>query len=85
MSQNSQKLIELGRALMKRGSFQKQEFLANYTALSRTEAATVLGCRPRDLHEHLKPDYVLNGRGKYLIASVRAKQNELITRSAKIA
>lgn len=83
--QNSQKLIELGRSLLKKGDFEKRTFLANYTALSRTEAAAVLGCRPRDLAEHLKPDYHLNGRGKYKIASVLSKQNELITRSAKIA
>ena len=79
-----QKLIELGQSLLRKGDFEKRLFLETYTVLSRQEAAAVLGCRPRDLHSVLLPDYFLNGRPKYKIASVLAKQNELIAITNRI-
>ena len=82
-AQKKQKAIELGLSLMKHGDSIRREFLESQTVLNRTQAAGVIGCRPRDLHNHLKPDFYLSGP-KYKIASVLAKQNELIARSAPI-
>lgn len=53
----------------------KRALLRDEAALSQVEAAAIIGCRPRDLHEFLKPSFYRNGRPKYVAADVLAKRD----------
>lgn len=84
MPTRRQKEIELGQTLMARGAFDKKAFLENFSALTQTEAALILGCRPRDVQSILKPDFYLKNRPRYIMESVRAKQAEFVKQTQKI-
>ena len=53
----------------------KRALLRDEAALTQTEAAAIIGCRPRDLHDFLKPSFYRNGRPKYVAADVLAKRD----------
>lgn len=48
----------------------KRELLRNETALTPVQAAEIIGCRPRDLNEFIKPSFRVNGRPKYIVREV---------------
>lgn len=78
------KAIALARALMERGTFDKRQFLEQYTALSQTETAAALGVCLRDVQKFLLPDFYVNTRPKYLLKSVRDWQEKQIRLTNKI-
>lgn len=57
---------------------QKQIFLEQETALSQAEASLIIGCPPRDVQNHIKPTFHLNGRPKYRQADVLAARAKWI-------
>lgn len=57
--------------------------LSGEVALSQAEAALILGCRARDVKNHIQPDFIL-GRPKYIAKNVIALRNKLIEKTKQI-
>lgn len=47
-----------------------QRLLQDETALTPLEASKILGCRDRDVREHMSPSFYSSGRPKYITREV---------------
>lgn len=56
----------------------KRDLLRNETALTPVQAAEIIGCRPRDLHEFVKPSFYRNGRPKYIVREVVKVRDRMV-------
>jgi hypothetical protein len=62
----------------------KEKLLEDERALNQTEAATVLGCRPRDVSEYMQPSFYLGSKPKYIAREVLKVRDRMVAAAQRV-
>jgi len=57
---------------------QKKQLLADEIALNQTETAAILGCRPREVGDHMAPSFYRGSKPKYVFREVIKVRDRMI-------